>query len=482
VRGCILLWGCFLYPDNIWAQSVAVPFQGPAAIQRQWGELFGDPILDSLMGQALLNNKNVLQAIDRIDAAKAGERIAASAFFPQIGVEASWERERGSAGLSKEGIVSYGNTAVLGASTSWELDVFGSIRKNVKSQKELYKVSVENYYWVLVSLCSEVATAYVNLRTYQQQYVVTQQNIESQDQVLDITTARYKAGLASKLDVLQARTVYLNSKAQLPLLESQIIQAINSIYVLLGAAPQSYMQDRGGINQENNSDILSENQQYNNLPNKNIYRNSPLWKIGEIPVVQMEDTLNLALDALLDRPDIRAQEYTVNSYAASVGASTADWLPKFFLNGSVGFSSGSFHKIFRNDNLVFTVNPTVSWTLFSGRQLQEKTKLAKANWDEAVNAFNLLVITAMQEVDNAISLYGAYSNQVEMYSQVRGEGVEVLKLSLELYKKGLQDFQTVLDAQRSLLSYENSLVASRGARIAAFVQLVKVMPSIFVKN
>lgn len=485
---CMMLWGYLLSPYSALAQSPAgfnqnatVKLQGPAAIQKQWGELFEDPILDSLMGQALLNNKNVLQAIDRIAAAKAGERIATSAFFPQIGVQASWERERGSGGLSNEGAVSYGNTALLGASTSWELDVFGSIRKNVKSQKELYKVSVENYYWVLVSLCSEVATVYVNLRTYQQQYLVTQQNIESQNKVLDITMARYKAGLASKLDVLQARTVYLNSKAQLPLLESHIIQAINSIYVLLGAAPESYMQNQDGIGQENISGTSNENQQYNKLPDKNIYRSSPLWKVGEIPAVKIGDTLNLALDALLDRPDIKAQEYTVNSYAASVGASKADWLPKFFLNGSVGFSSGNFDKIFRNDNLVFTVNPTVSWTLFSGRQLQEKTKLAKANWDEAVNAFNLSVITAIQEVDNAISLYGAYSNQVEMYSQVRTEGIEVLKLSLELYKKGLQDFQTVLDAQRSLLSYENSLVAARGARITSFVQLIKVMPSLFTK-
>lgn len=453
----VLLWGCMTGSNYLFAQ-------GTATIQKQWGMLLNDPILDSLLGEALGNNKNVLQAMDRINAAKAGERIAMGAFFPQIGLDASWERARESAGLSPDGKVTYGNTAMLGASTSWEIDVFGSIRQNVKSQKELYKVSVENYYWVQVSLCSEVATTYISLRTYQQQYVVTLQNIESQKKVLDITMARYNAGLASKLDVLQAKTVYLNSKAQLPLLESQIIQTINSIYVLLGAAPESYMENQNGV------------------PDKNIYQSSALWKIGEIPAVEMSDTLNIGLDVLLDRPDIKGQEYTVNSYAALVGASKADWLPKFFLKGSVGFSSGNFDKIFRNDNLVFTVNPTVSWTIFSGRQLQQQTKLAKANWDEAINGFNLSVITAMQEVDNAISLYGAYSNQVEMYSEVRLEGIEVLKLSLELYKKGLQDFQTVLDAQRSLLGYENSLVAARGARVAAFVQLIKTMPSFFTNR
>ena len=86
-------------------------------------------------------------------------------------------------------------------------------------------------------------------------------------------------------------------------------------------------------------------------------------------------------------------------------------------------------------------------------------------------------MNAMQEVDNAVSLYSAYTAQVDMYTQVRLEGIEVLKLSLELYKKGLQDFQTVLDAQRSLLGYENSVVAAQGARVAAFIQLIKTIPS-----
>lgn len=441
-----------------------IPVKSPAQvyvpIEKQWSRLLNDPILDSLIGQALVNNKNVLQALDRMDAAKAVERVARGDFFPQVGLDASWERVRESAGLSPSGRVEYANTALLGASTSWEIDVFGSIRQNVKSKKELYKVSLENYNWVLISLCAELATTYVNLRTYQQQYLVTEQNIESQKKVLDITVARYNAGLASKLDVLQARTVYLNSQAQLPLLDSRIVQTINAIYVLLGAAPESYMQNQTVI------------------PDRNIYKNSVLWKIADIPQTAVSDTLNISLETLLERPDIKAQEYSVNSYAALVGASKADWLPKFFLKGSVGFSSGGFGKIFRNDNMVFTVNPTVSWTLFSGRQLQENTKLAKANWDEAVNAFNLAMMNAMQEVDNAVSLYSAYTEQVEMYIQVRLEGIEVLKLSLELYKKGLQDFQTVLDAQRSLLGYENSVVAAQGARVAAFIQLIKTIPSL----
>ena len=123
----------------------------------------------------------------------------------------------------------------------------------------------------------------------------------------------------------------------------------------------------------------------------------------------------------------------------------------------------------------FTINPSISWTLFSGRQVQENTKLAKANWEEAVNAFNLAIITAMQEVDNAIALYAAYSAQVDDYRAVRDEGVEVLRLSLELYKMGLQNFTTVLDAQRSLLSYENSLVSAMGQKVNAFIQLQKAL-------
>ncbi len=408
--------------------------------------LFNDSLLDTLIATAIKNNKNVLQAVDRIYAARAVARVTAGGLYPQVDVNASWERLREGPNISETGAIFYDNVTTLEASTSWEIDIFGSIRKNVKSSRDLYKVSKEDLNWVIISLCSDVAQQYVNLRAYQQQYVVTQKNIESQKEVYNIATARYDAGLTSKLDVLQANTVYLNSKVQLPLLEAYINQTINAIYTLLGTT---------AAEEQNKGRMLRE--------------------IGEIPKAQLNDSTQVELDVILNRPDIKSKEYAVNSYAALVGASKADWLPKFFLKASIGYGNNEFSQIFEDKNVQFTVNPTISWTLFSGRALQEQTKVAKGNWSEAVNSFNLAVITAMQEVDNAISLYRAYNAQVEEYKVIKDEGIKVLELSLELYKQGLQDFQTVLDAQRSLYSYETALVVARGERINALIEFEKAL-------
>ena len=137
-----------------------------------------------------------------------------------------------------------------------------------------------------------------------------------------MTVARYNAGLASKLDVLQAKSVYQTSQAQLPALEAEIIQQINSIYILLGAAPEGYTNYAQGNIQS--VDILDGA----------IYKKSPLWSIRPIPVVNIEEVVNIGLDAILNRPDIKAEEFTVNSMAALVGASKADWFPQFFLQSS----------------------------------------------------------------------------------------------------------------------------------------------------
>lgn len=456
----ILLIFCVTFVHTIVAQN---KYNVVSDSCKMGSQFLKDPILDSLISSAIANNKNVLQAMDRISAARAVARVTAGSLYPQININGSWERLREGPNISETGKILYDNTAILEASTSWEIDVFGSIRKNVKSSRDLYRVSIEELNWVLISLCSDLAKEYINLRTYQQQYAVTQKNVKSQQEVYNIATARYEAGLTSKLDVLQANTVYLNSKAQLPLLQAYISQTINAIYILLGTTPPL----------KTNTISLNSTEFYNsnNVP----FNAELLWQIGPIPKAELDCSTQIGLDIILMRPDIKSKEYAVDSYAALVGASKADWLPKFFLKGSIGYGSSGFSQLFNDKNLQFTVNPTISWAIFSGRALQEQTKVAKSNWSEAINSFNEAVITAMQEVDNAISLYGAYNRQVSDYKVVRVQARDVLALSLELYKQGLQDFQTVLDAQRSLYSYETALVVARGARINALIEFEKTL-------
>lgn len=161
-----------------------------------------------------------------------------SGFYPSVNFSAGWTKTRNSGYLGREAADNtYSQYASGDLSVSWEIDLFGSIRQRAKAKKELFRASRDEYNGTMVSLCAQVATAYMTLRTYQQQYIVAESNIQSQRSILHITEVRYETGLASQLDVSQAKTVYFNTKASLPSLEAGIEKQINIIAILLGKYP-----------------------------------------------------------------------------------------------------------------------------------------------------------------------------------------------------------------------------------------------------
>lgn len=245
-------------------------------------------------------------AINRIAAARANLWAERGNFFPSIGLNAGWTRQETS-----------GNTSTLPQSTdhyydaalsmSWEIDVFGSIRKRVKAQKENFAASKEEYAAVMVSLASEVASAYINLRELQQELEVVNKNVASQEEVLKITEVRYNTGLVAKLDVAQAKSVLYSTKASIPQLEAGINQYITTLAVLLGMYPQEIR--------------------------------PVLETTGTLPDYMEPIGVGMPVDLLLRRPDVRSAERSVNAQAALLGASKSDWLPKIFLKGSFGYAA-----------------------------------------------------------------------------------------------------------------------------------------------
>lgn len=185
--------------------------------------------------------------------------------------------------------------------------------------------------------------------------------------------------------------------------------------------------------------------------------------------------VGLPADLLLRRPDIRSAERSVNAQAALVGASKSDWLPQVFLKGSVGYAAKDLKDLTHHKSMTYEIAPALSWTLFKGTQLVNATKLAKAQLDEAINQFNQTVLTAVQETDNAMNAYRNSIKQIVALREVRNQGQETLTLSLELYKQGLTPFQNVLDAQRSLLSYENQLVQARGYSLLQLIAMYQAL-------
>lgn len=448
---------CLLFPLTLFGQTEhkyldhALPeawqetdsnFQQTLPVEDNWWRNFNDPVLDSLIDVAVKQNYSVQMAADRIAMAKANLRSEQGSYAPTFGLSAGWNRQQtsGNTGSLPQTTTQYANAAL---SMSWEIDVFGSIRNRVKAQKENFAASKEEYNAVMVSLCAQVATAYINLREMQQEMQVVTQNCLSQQAVVEITKKRYETGLVSKLDVAQAQSVYYSTKASLPSLEAGIIQYTNSLAILMGLYPQDvkYLMD------------------------------------APRPLPDYIETVGIGIPAnlLLRRPDIRSAERQVNAQAASLGASKSDWWPQVFVKGSIGFASHDIDKIANHNSLTYEIAPAISWNFFQGGKLAQATRLAKAQLDETVRQFNQTVLTSVQEVDNAMSAYKNSIKQIVALREVVNQGQQTLDLSLDLYKQGLTPFQNVLDAQRSLLSYENQLTQAKGSSLLYLIKLYQAL-------
>ena len=428
-------------PEN-WLENDAL-FQQVLPVDDQWWMVFEDATLDSLISLAVERNPSVLMAINRMDMAKANLGIARSAFYPTIDLNAGWTRQQSSGNMGTGNPQGWNSNFQSSLDMSWQVDVFGNIRMKAKAQKENYAATREEYNAAMVSLCAQVAQTYFNLREMQQELDVLKRNAMSQEAVVKITEVRYNTGLVAKLDVAQAKSVYYSTLASIPSTESSIAQYMNTLAVLLGLYPQEVVE------------TLS-------VPR-------PLPDYMEPVGVEMPAQL------LLRRPDVRAAERQVNAQASLLGAAKTDWFPSFFLNGSLGYSSQDLRDFTQKKSMTWSIAPSVKWTIFNGGERVNNIRLQRAQLDETINQFNNTVLTAVQEVENAMNAYKNSIKQIVACREMVNQGKEAFDLSLDLYKQGLSPFQNVLDAQRSLLTYENSLVKAKGYSLICLVQMYQAL-------
>lgn len=419
-------------------------FNQTLPVDDKWWLNFNDPVLDSLISVACNSNYSALAAMENIRKARAAWRSAQSNLMPQFDLGIGWQRAKTSGNIAstmyREAWEGQFSTAV---SMQWQADVFGAIYMRSKAQKQLFMATEEEYNAVMVSLVANVATTYFSLRQSLAQMQVLRWNAESQHEVLNITTARYDSGLASKLDVSQARSVYQSTLAQIPSMQATIDGYRNTMAVLLGTFPQEL--DRW----------LQEGYA---LP-------SYVAPIG----------VGIPAELLLRRPDLRAAERQVEANAALLGATRRDWFPQLLVSGSIGFASGEMKSLFRSRSLTWEIAPSIKWNIFSGNDRVNATREARAALDGSILTFNGKMLTALQEVESAMSQYENSITQINALREAVNQNRETLTLSLELYKQGLAPFQNVLDAQRSLLTYQNYLVQALGGSLIYLVQLYEAL-------
>lgn len=426
--------------SQTWNQTLDSLFLYQQPLQQQWWLRFNDAKLNELVETVLQNNYDLKQAAYRVDQAKAAMRVAQGGFYPTINVNAGYNYNQN---VTVPGnILQIGS---LGVDAKWEIDIIGAVRNRAKSQKAAYLASQEEYDGVMTALVAQTVQTYVQLRTSQWRLQVIESNLESQKETMEITEARFNAGLASALDVAQAKSIYYATQSQVPAMESQISAYINQMGILLGQVPWSVEEEMA----------LPEGQ----------------TELSPNMVV----SVGIPAEVLRQRPDVRAAEKNIDAKAAMVGARVADWLPRFFVTGQFGYASENFQDLFNNNNMYWQVAPSVQWNIFSGTTLSGNIQAAKAGLEEAINNYNNTVLTALQEVDDAMTHYRHASAEVVAMQKAFDQAEITNQLAIDLYKKGLIDFQNVLDAQRSLLQYEDNLVVAKSSVSLSLVQLYRAL-------
>ena len=410
----------------------------------EWWQNFEDPVLDSLILYASENSYSVLGAMENIRKARAVWNIARGKMLPTFDIGMGWQRAKTSGNIAStmytEAWEGQFNAAL---SMQWQADVFGSIYMRSKAQKMLFMATEEEFRAVMVTLVANVATTYFSLCQSVEQLKVLRENVKSQHEIMEIVISRYNSGLASKLDVAQSRSVYYSTMAEIPAMQATIDGYRNKMAVLLGIYPQ----DLAG------------------------------WPGEECSLPSYMEPIGVGVPAMLlrRRPDIRVAEKQVEANAAQLGATRRDWFPEVLLTGSIGFSSGEIKHLFRSKSLSWEIAPTIKWNIFSGGERLNATREARAALDQSIISFNSTLLTAVQEVESAMSQYKSSVEQIVSLREAVNQNEETLTLSLELYKQGLTEYQNVLDAQRTLLTYQGYLVQAQGGSLIYLVQLYEAL-------
>jgi NodT family efflux transporter outer membrane factor (OMF) lipoprotein len=410
----------------------------------RWWASFDDPVLDSMVERAMASNLDLKQAEARLREARALRGVVAAGLFPTVDVGGSYSRT--SAEIPKGSFRDFArgrNLFRAGFDAAWELDIFGGVRRDIEASEADIQAAVEDRRDVLVTLVSEVAQDYTDLRGFQQQLVIARQNLDAQQHSVRVTEERLRAGLIGRLDVANAQAQAATTESQIPQIESSIQQAIYALGVLLGKPPAAL------------ADELSPP--------------------AAIPAAAPRVPVGLPSDLLRRRPDIRRAEAQLHAATARIGVATADLFPRFSLTGSLGLESDQLASLVNWGSRSYSFGPSVSWPIFDAGRIMANVRVQNAREEQALITYQKTVLTAMQDTETALIALAKESRHRAALEKALAANREAVDLSTTLYTHGQTDFLNVLQAQRSLYSTQDALVQSDRARASDLIALYKAL-------
>jgi len=449
---CLVLAGCTLGPDY---RRPTVP--APAAWRDRtptvdatsladltWWELFQDEELRDLIRTGIEANKDLRIAVTRVDQARAQVGITRAAQFPQVDGNASFSRQR----ISEVGTVPLPagapvvtNDFVATVDAAFELDIWGRLRRASEAARAELLASEATRYAVVMTLVSDIATAYLQLRELDLELEITRRTVTARQQSLGIVRDRFEGGLTSALDLRQAETDLASTAALIPDLERQITQTENQLSILLGRNPGR------------------------------ISRGRPLSGQTFPPTVPA----GLPSALLERRPDIRQAEETLVAAHARIGVAKAAFFPRIILTGFLGVESVALSDLFTGPSRIWQFGPAVTLPIFNAGRNRANLRLTEAQQQEALVRYEQAIQQAFREVEDALVAHRkAREGLAEQDTAVRASR-EALSIAELRYTSGLTSYLNVLDAQRTLLAAELAQSRTLRAQLVAVVQVYKAL-------
>ena len=483
ILACLVMAGCTLGPDferpktstpDVFSRTEAAQASSKTVesqFNADWWTLFGDPVLDSLEKQLADANLDVAVASARLRQSRAQQQVAGAAELPSIVGAASYDRERGSengilsllgvtptqtqpqsaSGTSPVGVAalpgSKGSPAYnlyqSGFDASWEIDIWGRVRRGVEAATALSDASYEDRNAVLLSVRAELARDYIELRDTQSQLRIARQNLEIARDAVNLAHVRVREGVTTELDVANASAQAESIESLIPTLEAKGETTINAIGVLLAQEPGALRHAFG--------------------------------ESRDVPPLPEQVPIGFPSELVQRRPDIRRAEAQLHAATASIGMAKADFYPRISLNGSAGFQSLQLSSLANWASGQFVIGPSITLPIFEGGRLKGMLHLREAQQQEAAINYQRTVLEAWREVDDALVVYAAEQRRRDRLVSVVTLNQRALAIAQQRYKAGAVDYLDVLNVQKQLVAAQSNLEQSKATADTNLVTLCKAL-------
>lgn len=412
-------------------------------IMAKWWQVFEDPLLIQLEKKGVKGNLDLKTSLSRIREARARRDMKRAPLFPTLDAGATAERRRSSETLGTPGGGDAHGYYRGGFDATWELDLFGQIRRSVQAAQAELEASQADLKDVLISLMADVALNYIQVRTYQHRLDIVRANIKTQKKTYELNKSRYECGIINELTVQQSLRNLEQSRSRIPALRKGLEAAKNRLCVLLGLDPGSL--------------------------------ESKLIEMNPIPDIPEQLAVGIPAEALRRRPDLRRAERKLAAQTARIGVATADLYPKFQLGGTIGLESIDSSDFLEMDSGFWSIGPGMEWNIFQAGEIRLNIKIQTEKQKQALIHYRSVLLNAQEEVENALTDYAQEQTRLERLKDSVSAARRAENLARDQFQSGLVDFYNVLDAQRSLFRLQDELVQSKGEVAANVIRLYKAL-------